>query len=131
MTAHTIILELPKNIYERAQRVAQATRRPIEQVVVEWIHPPIQETITEIDNLENLSNVELHQAAQAHLSLDASRRLQDLLSAQQQRTLSDNEYQEVVALVEAEDLVTLRKARALFLLKERGLLPNDLTSFLT
>ena len=31
-----------------------------------------------------------------------------------------------MTLVEYEDLVTLRKARALFLLKQRGILPGNL-----
>ncbi len=49
-----------------------------------------------------------------------------MLAAQRQRSLSADEQQEAVALVEQEDFVTLRKARALFLLKQRGILPGDL-----
>jgi hypothetical protein len=131
MAAHIVTLELPRAIYQRAQRVAQAPQRPIEQIVVEWIHPPIQETTLALDDLENLPDDELIRVAQAQASSENSHRLQELLLAQQQRTLTKSEYQEAIALVEEEDLVTLLKARALFLLKERGALPNDLTSLLT
>jgi hypothetical protein len=130
MTAHTVTLELPENIYQRAQRVAEATRRPIEQIVIEWIQPPLLETPTALDDLENLPNEEVIRVSQTQVPPENTRRLQELLSTQQQRTLTDSEYQEAVALVEAEDRVTLLKARALFLLKERGLLPNDLTTLL-
>ena len=131
MTAHTITLELPENIYQRAQRVAEATRRPIEQILVEWIHPPVQEQAIALDDLRGLSNDELIRVSQSQVPSENSRRLQELLLAQQQRTLTDNEHREAAALVEEEDMVTLLKARALFLLKERGILPKDLTSFLT
>lgn len=131
MTAHTITLELPENIYQRAQRVAEATRRPIEQILVEWIHPPVQEQAIALDDLRGLSNDELIRVSQSQVPSENSRRLQELLLAQQQRTLTDNEHREAAALVEEEDMVTLLKARALFLLKERGILPKDLTSLLS
>lgn len=131
MTAHTITLELPENIYQRTQRVAEATRRPIEQILVEWIHPPVQEQAIALDDLRGLSNDELIRVSQSQVPSENSRRLQELLLAQQQRTLTDNEHREAAALVEEEDMVTLLKARALFLLKERGILPKDLTSLLS
>jgi hypothetical protein len=123
MAVHAVTLELPDEVYQRAQRVAQATRRPLEKVVIEWIRPPVQVKLPE---LERLSNDELLQAARATLPPEHAHRLQELLSVQQQRSLSEDEQREAVALVEQEDFVTLRKARALFLLKQRGILPGDL-----
>jgi predicted nucleic acid-binding protein len=49
-----------------------------------------------------------------------------VITAQQQRSLSEDEQREAVELVEEENFVTLRKARALFLLKHRGILPGNL-----
>jgi predicted transcriptional regulator len=123
MAVHAITLELPDEVYQRAQRVAQATRRPLEEVVIEWIRPPLHVKLPE---LERLSDDELLQAARATLPPEHAHRLQELLAVQQQRSLSEDEQQEAVALVEQEDFITLRKARALFLLKQRGLLPGDL-----
>jgi hypothetical protein len=128
---YTITLELPGEIYRRAQQVAQATQRPIEQVVVEWIHIPQIEVANEVADLAKLSNEQLTQVARSHVPSDQSHRLRELLEAQQQRTLTKSEQREAVILVEQEELVTLRKARALFLLKQRGVLPQDLALFLT
>jgi hypothetical protein len=57
---------------------------------------------------------------------ERARRLQQLLADQKQRSLSADEQQEAVVLVEQEDSLTLQKARALFLLKQRGIQPKDL-----
>ena len=130
MTVYTVTLELPGEIYQQAERIAQATQRPVEEVVVEWIHPPQWETGETLTALENLSNEQLILIARATVPLDNSRRLQDLLIAQQQRNLTKNEQREAATLVEQEDLLTLRKAKSLFLLKQRGILPDDLTRLL-
>lgn len=114
MAVHAITLELPDAVYQQAQRAAQATRRPLEEIVIEWIRPPVQGTLPE---LERLPDDELLLAARSALPSDHAQRLQELLTIQQQRSLSEDEQQEAVALVEQEDLITLHKARAFFLLK--------------
>lgn len=131
MNVHVVTLELPGEIYQQAQQVAQATQRPIEQVVVEWIHPPGTEATETSADLETMPTDQLIRVAQARVPPEDSRRLQELLLAQHQRPLTKSEQREAVALVEQEDLITLRKARALFLLKQRDILPAGLTSFLT
>ena len=123
MAVHAITLELPDEIYQRAQHVAKTTRRSLEEVVCEWIRPPVQVTLLE---LERLSDDELLQVARATLSAEHGYRLQELLAAQQKRSLSADEQREAVVLVEQEDSITLQKARALFFLKQRGILPGDL-----
>jgi hypothetical protein len=57
-------------------------------------------------------------------------RLQGLLALQRERGLNRAEQQEVAALVEREDWYTLRKARALYLLKKRNALPDHLKRLL-
>lgn len=123
MAGHAVTLELPDEVYQRAQHVAQATQRPLEEIVCEWIRPPVQVKLPE---LERLSDDELLQAVRETLPPEHAHRLQELLAAQRQRSLSEDEQREALALVEQEDLITLRKARALFLLKQRGILPDDL-----
>lgn len=80
---HAALVELPDEVYQRAQRVAQATRHLLEEVVIEWIRPP---PLAKIPELERLSNDELLQAARATFPPDYVHRLQELLAAQQQRT---------------------------------------------
>ena len=123
MAVHAVTLELPDEVYQQAQHVAQATHRPLEEIVCEWIRPP---THVKLPELEHLSDAELLRAARETLLSEHAHRLQELLAVQQQRNLSEDEQREALALVEQEDFVTLRKARALFLLKQRGILPDDL-----
>ena len=122
MPVHAVTLELPDEVYQQAQRVAQATRRPVEEVVSDWIRPPAQLQLPELDHL---SNDELLQVARDMIPAKHAHRLQELLNAQRQRMLSEDEQREAMALVEQEDFLTLRKARALFLLKQRGVLPDN------
>ena len=129
---HTVTVELSEEIYEQAEQIAKKTQRPIEQVVVEWIHPPAKESLTHsINALENLPNEELVKIARSNIPVDYTHRLQELLTAQQQRDLTDSEQREAGTLVEQEDFLTLRKARALFLLKQRNALTEDLSALLT
>ena len=79
-----------------------------------------------LSELDRLSDDDLFQAAQDTIPAEHAHRLQELLAAQRQRSLSEDEQREAMTLVEYEDLVTLRKARALFLLKQRGILPGNL-----
>lgn len=74
--------------------------------------------------MEKLPTNELIQIAQATLPTPAVTHLQTLLMAQQQRSLTPAERQEAEQLVAQEDLYTLRKAKALFLLKQRHALPH-------
>jgi predicted transcriptional regulator len=123
MPVHAVTLELPDEVYQQAQRVAHATRRPVEEIVSDWIRPPVRMQLLELDRL---SDHELRQAAREVILAEPAHRLQELLTAQRQRTLSEEEQREAIALVEQEDFLTLRKARALFLLKQRGILPDNL-----
>lgn len=123
MPVHAVTLELSDEVYQQAQRIAQATHCPVEKVVSDWIRPPTQRQLPELDRL---SDDELLQAAREVTSAAYAHRLQELLNAQRQRTLSDDEQREALTLVEQEDFLTLRKARALFLLKQRGILPANL-----
>ena len=126
----TVTLELPQRIYQRAAEIAKATKRPIEQVVAEWIRPPtecsssVQEAV--LAGLEIMSTTQLAQIAQAGADPEDTERLRQLLSVQEQRPLSQSEHAEAVRLVEQEDLVTLRKAKAMYLLKQRNALPATL-----
>ena len=123
MSEHSITLTLPDAVYRQAQRVAKTTQQAIEEVVLTWIHPAPEEVLM---GLNELSNDELFAVAQTTVSPVRIRRLQDLLAAQRQRNLTEIEEQEAAQLVEQEDLLTLRKSKALLLLKQRGALTKDL-----
>lgn len=88
-----------------------------------WIHPAPEEGLV---GLDTLSNDELLVIAQTVVPSTHARRLQDLLAAQRQRSLTASEQQEAAKLVEQEDRLTPHKSKALLLLKQRGVLPNEL-----
>lgn len=104
MAGHAVTLELPDDLYQQAQRVAEDTHRLLAEVVCEWIRPPIHVTLSE---LTHLPNDELLQVARETLPSAHINRLRELLATQSQRGLSADEQREAVALVEQEDFVTL------------------------
>ena len=131
----TVTLDLPRQIYQKAAQIAKATKRPIEQVLVEWIRPPVERAGLMQDavlaGLEAMSTAELTQVACSGATPEDTERLRELLSLQEQRELTEAERDEAVRLVEQEDLMTLRKAKALYLLKQRNALPDELTALLS
>lgn len=126
----TVTLELPRRIYQKAAQIAKKTKRPIEQVVVEWIQPPtergdsLQDAV--LADLAGMNRAQLAQVARSAVAADDTNRLRELLSLQQQRQLTEAEHKGATHLVEQEDLMTLRKAKALYLLKQRNSSPDDL-----
>ena len=131
----TVTLDLPRQIYQKAAQIAKATKRPIEQVVVEWIRPPVERAGSvqdaELAGLEAMSTAQLTQVVRSGAVLEDTERLRELLSLQEQRELTEAEREEAARLVEQEDLITLRKAKALYLLKQRNALPDELTALLS
>jgi predicted transcriptional regulator len=131
----TVTLDLPRQIYQKAAQIAKATKRPIEQVVVEWIRPPIERVGSVQDavlaGLEAMSTAQLTQVARSGATLEDTERLRELLSLQEQRELTAAERDEAARLVGQEDLMTLRKAKAIYLLKQRNALPDELAALLS
>jgi hypothetical protein len=130
----TVTLDLPRQIYQKAAQIAKATRRPIEQVVVDWIQPPAESMRpageTALAGMEAMSTAQLTQVACSTASPEDTERLQALLNLQTQRELTGAERDEAVRLVEQEDNLTLRKAKAIYMLKQRNALPDELAGLL-
>ncbi|MFZ2521168.1 MAG: hypothetical protein WA089_20885, partial [Anaerolineae bacterium] len=116
-------------------RIARATKRPVEQVVVEWIRPPVERTGSAQDavltGLESMNTAQLTQIAISTTAPKEMLRLRELLGLQEQRELTEVERREATRLVEEEDLLTLRKAKAIYLLRQRNAMPDDLISLLS
>ena len=97
---------------------------------MEWIQPPTEDETTDLQkllaDLESFDVAELRQIVRSGTPSPDTTRLQTLLHLQQQRTLTVAERGEAEQLVAQEDWYTLRKAKALFLLKQRGMTPADL-----
>lgn len=126
----TVILDLPPDLYQLAQHTARDSRQSVEQVVLDWIQPPVAARANswqdDINALAQQSTSNLIQIAQSTIPQSDVERLQTLLALQQQRPLTAKERLEAEQLVQQEDLQTLRKAKALYLLKQRNALPAAL-----
>lgn len=126
----TVTIDVSPDLYQLAQHTALYLGQPIEQVLTDWIQPPYEADTTQWENellaLEQAPTSKLIQIATFSMARQDSNRLQALLTLQQQRTLTPKEQREAEQLVRQEDLQTLRKAKALYLLKQRNALPTAL-----
>lgn len=129
----SVTVELPTGLYQQAMQLARATQRPIEQIVSDWIQPPLP-AIPDVEDalagLEDLSTNELLEIARSQTSRHEADRLQVLLELQQRGALTSAERAEANRLVEREDFLTLRKAKAIYLLKQRKALPREIAALI-
>ena len=126
--SHPVLhLELPDDIYEHLRRAAEGTNQPLEKALLNIVRgatpslekvPP--EYRPELEALEDLSDQELWTMARTPLPSAKQRRLDSLLSKNQQGQLSDRERQVLAGLRADADRRMLRRSYAYLLLKYRG-----------
>lgn len=123
----TITLTLPDDVLQPVQRVAQATKQSVEELLVTALQaalptleglPP--DVIQDLTALESLNDQALWQVMLETVPLDHQHQLHDLLARNQEGTLTDSEREQLAILQQQADLVMLRKARAAVLLRFRG-----------
>ena len=128
MSLQKVTLDLPESIYIRLQQAAQATKQPLDQVILRAVQmgsPPgwddvpaeYQADIAALERLDDRSLWRIARSRQTHTDFD---RYQDLLDKNREGTISDAERQELRDLRAESDLFMLRKAHAAALLKWRG-----------
>jgi hypothetical protein len=128
MSSHSIMIELPKNVFDRLTQLAQTTDRPLAEIVAQSIAnnlPPLidqasPELQPELLKMQRLSDVELLSIAQMMVSLEQQRQHEELLIKNEDFELSDSEQQELTNLRLAMDRLTVCKAYAWALLRWRG-----------
>lgn len=125
--AQTVTLELPQTIYLPARRMAEATNRPLEDLLVCALKaslPPLDglppELVEDLVGLESLDDEALRQVMVSKVPTAQQRKLDRLLRKNQAGTLTEQERQELDQLQHKADRVMLRKARAAVLLRFRG-----------
>jgi len=122
-----ITITLSDEVYNRAKTVASMTGRPVSEVLSEAASASLA-VPSGLDEqpVAWLSDSELIALAQSRLSSDSSERLAELLNMQQRRALSNSERTELDSLMEYYHLGQLRKATALRVAVQRGILPSPL-----
>lgn len=124
----TVTLKLPKRVYRRAQQAAEATRRPVEKLIVDALDlalPPIDdappEMADELAAMSTLPDKALWEIARSVMPTRQQARLRALSAAQHERALKPAEVRRLDDLLQEYGRVTLRKAHAYALLHKRGL----------
>lgn len=128
MVLKPITLHLPEPLYERVKVTAEATDRSLEEVaeqVLDISFPPLEEDLPSqlrdaLAALNTMSDDELWRIARSHLAEDKANRLEMLIDARKERVLTNEEGQELEALLAEGDLIMLKKAESYRLLTRRG-----------
>src|SRR5829696_1531493 len=128
MSTSTITLELPEVLYQRLARAAQATRRPLAEVMLHALNvgsppawddapPEFQVDLAALDRMDDeaLRAIALGRKPEAELP-----RYDDLLARNAEGLLTEAERAELAELRHHHDLFMLRKAHAAALLRWRG-----------
>ncbi len=127
MTFQTITLNLPTPVYQRVKRAAEATRSPVEEVIVETLDmalpslndvPP--EMAGELAAMSTLADKTLWEIARQMMPARHQARLRVLSAAQHERSLRPSEVRKLDDLLREYGRITLRKAHAYALLHKRG-----------
>lgn len=136
MTAHTVTLDLPQQVYEQIQRAAEKTRRPFNDLLVEAVTAvaPVIDSIssdlrTSLAQMAYLNDAALWRAARATLTVEQKTRLETLHRKQQSEGLTLQEQKEEQALRKLHQETLLVKAQAVVLLKQRNYAVSDPSMF--
>jgi hypothetical protein len=119
-----VIVDLPDNVYRRAQRLAQLTGRDIADILTTTLElslPPLMSEIEVNQSLASLSNEEVIARSELQMEVEQDRRLSELLHKQQAGKISEAERIELQALMRVYEMGLLRKSQALAEAVRRGL----------
>jgi hypothetical protein len=119
-----VVVDLPEDVYRRAERLAQLTRREVSDVLADTLAlslPPLAGTDATEGSLVELSDEELLELTEVQLPPTQDKRLSKLLKKQQATGLSETERTQLQALMQAYQEGLLRKAEALAEAVRRGL----------
>ena len=128
MSVNTVTLNLPEMLYRRLLQTAQATQRPLDEVVLHALQvgsPPAwndapAEFQADLAALDRLDDDALWRIARSSRSEADMRHYQELLDRHADGTLTDAKRRELDELRQEADRFMLRKAHAAALLRWRG-----------
>ncbi|MBD1896815.1 hypothetical protein H6F50_07800 [Coleofasciculus sp. FACHB-712] len=128
MAVETVTLQIPEILYQRLVNTANATQRPVEEVMLhalqigsppEWDDVP-EEFQADIAALDKLDDKTLWQIVNSRKTAVEMERYNTLLEGNSSGTLIEGERLELMALRHEADLFMLKKAHAAVLLRWRG-----------
>jgi hypothetical protein len=113
-----VTLNIPEELAHQAQAVAASTKRPVEDVLTEWLDRAAAEI-----PVEQLPDQEIRTLARLQMSDDQQAELNDLLEGQREAQLSQTEQARLDMLMQIYRRGLVRKAQAVRVAVERGLMP--------
>ena len=128
MTTQNVTLPLPEALLLRFQQMAKATRQPVTDLLVRAVEvggPPNWEEAparfqADLAALDRLDDDALWRVARSRRSEAEMARLQELLDKNANQLITSQEQSELAQYHEEADLLMLRKAHAVALLRWRG-----------
>ncbi len=122
-----VTLNLPENIYRNFQKVANMSKRRIDEVIAEKIQTEYVPD-RHLENLETWSDEDILALANLKLPKAQSERMSKLLDLQQRGTIRAAEKRELEVYTELYQIATLHKAQGCLEAVNRGLIktPADL-----
>ena len=128
MSTASITLEIPENLYQRFVKTANATKRPLEEIILQVLEvgsPPILDDIpeqyrAELTDLDELDDQNLWEIATKRKTSRDLETYDRLLARTKENLLTAKEQLELTKLRQESELFMLRKAHAAALLHWRG-----------
>jgi hypothetical protein len=129
-----IIITLPDDIYQRAERFARLANRDVASILVDTIQlsiPPVSGDISDLEPVSVLSDEQVLVLTELQMEPEQDSRLSELLVGvarrrhrQQSGTLSEGDRSELQTLMQVYQEGLLRKATALNEAVKRGLIEH-------
>jgi len=130
MSVQSITLNLPDEVYQRAEMAARTLKRPIDELIAETLATTLpqlsliddvpMEMANEIAAMSQLSDEALLGLANSLLPAERQEILNGLLDQQNRGTLSDAGHRELIELTAECGRHILRRAKAVAILMSRG-----------
>jgi hypothetical protein len=120
-------LNIPEEVYIRAQQIAAETSQPVDQLMIEYLRtlstplptlPP--DEAAELEALRHLSDDALWTIAREQMPQDVQEQMQILMDKNNLGTITDEEYKALEEYVERGNRLMVRKAEAAGILTDRG-----------
>ncbi len=119
-----IVLTLSDDLYERAKRWASRTQRDVPQTLtdaLEIVLTPVQESLEHEPEVTALSDTEVIALTEVKMSPYQGKRLDELVTKQQEESLAAPEQAELLALMQEYNRLWIRQSEALAEAVRRGL----------
>lgn len=114
----TVTLQLPNRVASTARSLAEQTKRPIEDILVEWLDQAVADL-----PVDSLNDEQLLALTKLQLDTPQQNQLSALLAKNREGTLTPPDKQQLDELMQLYRHGLVRKAEALKVAVARGLIP--------